>query len=145
MCVDRGSVSPVFTTDFRLFSCLQMERKTKKFSLHLNHALQNNLHHLKILKAQTNQMYWQCHAVNDCNPFFFFLKKKWEVQFNTTVLVQKLLFCSRGRDLSESRHYIRGLEWAQKGQKKQRKKRTNGKSLGLEGSECLDYSNFNPL
>lgn len=62
-------VSPVSTTIFRFFNCLHMERKTKEFNLHLNYALQYILQHWKIRTAQTNQMYWQCHAVNYCYPF----------------------------------------------------------------------------
>lgn len=68
MCLEI-KVPPFSTTNFRFFNCLQMEWKTKKFSLHLNYALQYILQHRKILKVQTNQMYWQCHAVNYCYPF----------------------------------------------------------------------------
>lgn len=78
-----------------------------------------------MLKAQTNQMYWQCHAVIYCCP----LERKMgsPEKHNNPCPEVGLLLWWWGRDLrsagSESRHYVRGLEWTQKGQKKQRKKR----------------------
>lgn len=124
----------LLSEEFVVYPIASRWTEKQESSLHLNYALRNCLQRCKMLKAQANKMYWQCHTViYRC----LFVRKSGQFRVTQQSLSRSHLQLQwGGGDWSESRHYVRGLECTQKGQKKQRKERNNNwKSLGLEGSD----------